>query len=118
MVHPNHAVLVELGPGMPAVCRLGLATRGGSRLTPADVEFAISCPILVDRTNLIVDGRICEDFELDGRSMPVLTDVAQDRQGERFFVAFFREVLVNPMTYVANKSRLNAFPVPPKRRHL
>jgi hypothetical protein len=94
MVHPNHAVLVELGPGMPAVCRLGLATRGGSRLTPADVEFAISCPILVDRTNLIVDGRICEDFELDGRSMPVLTDVAQDRQGERFFVAFFREVIL------------------------
>src|ERR1044071_907592 len=33
---------VELGPGMPAVCRLGLATRGGSRLRPSDVEFAIS----------------------------------------------------------------------------
>src|SRR5262245_60815261 len=32
---------VELGPGMPRVCRLGLATRGGSRLNPKDVEFAI-----------------------------------------------------------------------------
>jgi predicted aldo/keto reductase-like oxidoreductase len=27
---------------MPAVCRLGLATRGGSRLKTSDVEFAIS----------------------------------------------------------------------------
>src|ERR1041384_6379428 len=33
---------VELGSGMPAVCRLGLATRGGSRLKPSGVEFAIS----------------------------------------------------------------------------
>jgi predicted aldo/keto reductase-like oxidoreductase len=33
---------VELGPAMPAVCRLGLATRGGSRLNPDDVEFAIA----------------------------------------------------------------------------
>ena len=33
---------VELGPDMPAVCRLGLATRGGSLLTPKDVEFAIA----------------------------------------------------------------------------
>jgi len=32
----------ELGSGMPAVCRLGLATRGGSRLNPSDAEFAIS----------------------------------------------------------------------------
>src|SRR5258707_687517 len=33
---------VKLGPTMPAVCRLGLATRGGSRLRPKDAEFAIS----------------------------------------------------------------------------
>jgi predicted aldo/keto reductase-like oxidoreductase len=32
---------VKLGPGMPKVCRLGLATRGGSRLHPRDVESAI-----------------------------------------------------------------------------
>ena len=33
---------VNLGAGMPEVCRLGLATRGGSRLRPADAEFAIA----------------------------------------------------------------------------
>jgi predicted aldo/keto reductase-like oxidoreductase len=33
---------VELGPAMPVVCRLGLATRGGSRLHGRDVEFAIA----------------------------------------------------------------------------
>lgn len=33
---------VRLAPGLPAVCRLGLATRGGSRLTPADVEQALA----------------------------------------------------------------------------
>ena len=33
---------VELGPAMPAVCRLCLATRGGSLLNPKDVEFAIA----------------------------------------------------------------------------
>jgi predicted aldo/keto reductase-like oxidoreductase len=33
---------VSLGAGMPDVCRLGLATRGGSRLRPADVELAIA----------------------------------------------------------------------------
>ena len=31
-----------LAPGMPTVCRLGLATRGGSRLQPADVEAALA----------------------------------------------------------------------------
>jgi len=33
---------VNLGAGMPEVCRLGLATRGGSRLRPTDAEFAIA----------------------------------------------------------------------------
>jgi predicted aldo/keto reductase-like oxidoreductase len=33
---------VSLGPGLPDVCRLGLATRGGSQLKPADVEHALS----------------------------------------------------------------------------
>jgi len=33
---------VELSPVMPPVCRLGLATRGGSRLNPGDVELAIA----------------------------------------------------------------------------
>jgi predicted aldo/keto reductase-like oxidoreductase len=33
---------VSLGPGLPDVCRLGLATRGGSRLRPAEVEHALS----------------------------------------------------------------------------
>jgi aryl-alcohol dehydrogenase-like predicted oxidoreductase len=33
---------VKLGPAMPEVCRLGLATRGGSRLRPGDAEFAIA----------------------------------------------------------------------------
>ena len=33
---------VKLSPAMPEVCRLGLATRGGSRLRPSDVEFAIA----------------------------------------------------------------------------
>jgi predicted aldo/keto reductase-like oxidoreductase len=33
---------VKLDLEMPKVCRLGLATRGGSRLRPEDVEFAIA----------------------------------------------------------------------------
>jgi predicted aldo/keto reductase-like oxidoreductase len=33
---------VDLNANMPRVCRLGLATRGGSRLDPADVERAIA----------------------------------------------------------------------------
>jgi predicted aldo/keto reductase-like oxidoreductase len=32
---------VKLGPATPEVCRLGLATRGGSRLQAQDVEYAI-----------------------------------------------------------------------------
>src|SRR5215472_11553917 len=32
---------VKLGSAMPEVCRMGLATRGGSRLRPKDMEFAI-----------------------------------------------------------------------------
>ncbi len=31
----------QLGNGLPAVCRLGLATRGNSHLQPDDVEYAI-----------------------------------------------------------------------------
>jgi predicted aldo/keto reductase-like oxidoreductase len=33
---------VKLDAVMPAVCRLGLATRGNSRLRPSDVEFAVA----------------------------------------------------------------------------
>jgi len=33
---------VKLGSAMPEVCRLGLATRGGSRLRSRDVECAIA----------------------------------------------------------------------------
>lgn len=32
---------VELGHGLPPVCRLGLATRGNTRLRPEDVEYAV-----------------------------------------------------------------------------
>lgn len=33
---------VRLAAGLPQVCRLGLATRGGSHLRPADVEHALA----------------------------------------------------------------------------
>lgn len=32
---------VDLGTGLPPVCRLGLATRGGSRIRPEDVHWAV-----------------------------------------------------------------------------
>jgi predicted aldo/keto reductase-like oxidoreductase len=32
---------VRLGPGIPPVCRLGLATRGNTHLRPEDVDYAI-----------------------------------------------------------------------------
>jgi predicted aldo/keto reductase-like oxidoreductase len=36
---------MALAPGLPEVCRLGLATRGNGHLRPADVEAAISAGI-------------------------------------------------------------------------
>lgn len=39
---PSIGRTAALAPGLPEVCRLGLATRGGSRLRPADVEHALS----------------------------------------------------------------------------
>ena len=33
--------MVELGHGLPPVCRLGLATRGNTHLRPEDVEYAV-----------------------------------------------------------------------------
>jgi predicted aldo/keto reductase-like oxidoreductase len=34
--------MAELAPGLPRVCRLGLATRGNAHLRPEDVEWAVS----------------------------------------------------------------------------
>lgn len=33
--------MIDLGHGLPPVCRLGLATRGNTHLRPADVEYAV-----------------------------------------------------------------------------
>lgn len=41
MVVDHYPRTVRLAPGLPEVCRLGLATRGTSRLEPADVELAL-----------------------------------------------------------------------------
>lgn len=41
MTHMRLAQRTQLHPDLPPVCRLGLATRGNTRLDPADVRWAL-----------------------------------------------------------------------------
>src|SRR5258708_39923046 len=117
---------VSLAPGMPEVCRLGLATRGNTHLKTEDVEHAIERGVHYLNWCGHPDGlsRAVARLSQERRSRIVVAaqfEASSARDAEREFASMLGELKTSyidvlPLYYVASHNDSHQTTAPPAPR--